>query len=290
MKGQNNTQKFGVSDTGIQLPDGAAPFQESTLPDGTLWTQFFRIPSGYLLRFPGLADFSVSSDGTEVLAFPADDVTAQTIEHLHMNQVLPLALSRQLKLVLHASAIEIQNFGVAFLGESGWGKSTLSASFSTSGYRFLTDDGLQIRKEMAGFFIDPSHPSIRLWADSCFALIPEATPIAPPLGYTSKLRLLAGEEVAYCNVARPLRSIYFLGEGKTKDISIERVEGRQTMIELVKHCFLLDVEEREMLRQHFVQLTDLAKSQLLFRLDYPRRYELLPLVRDAIIQHATTQL
>jgi len=274
----------------VHLPDGATPFQEASLPDGTLWTQFFRIPGGYLLRFPGLADFSVSSDGTEVLAFPLDDVPAQTIEHLHLNQVLPLALSRQMKFVLHASAVEIQHFGVAFLGESGRGKSTLSASFSTSGYRFLTDDGLQIRQETAGLFIDPSHPSIRLWADSCVALIPETTPTTPPLSYTSKQRLLAGEEMAYCNAARPLRRIYFLGEGKSNDVSIERVEGSQTMLELVKHCFLLDIEKREMLRQHFTQLTGLAKSQLLFRLDYPRRYEILPLVRDAIVQHAIARL
>ena len=72
------------------------------------------------------------------------------------------------------------------------------------------------------------------------------------------------------------------------DISIEPLSGKLVMMELVKHSFLLDIEEREMLKFQFEQLSDLANKPIFFRLDYPRRYEILPQVREAILQHATT--
>jgi hypothetical protein len=102
--------------------------------------------------------------------------------------------------------------------------------------------------------------------------------------------LLAGDEVAYCDASRPLRCMYFLGEGDTETVSIEPIGGRDAMIELVRHTFLLDIEEREMLLHHFGQLTELARLPMFFRLDYPRRYDLLPQVRDAVIRHSTALL
>jgi hypothetical protein len=272
------------------MPIGIDSFNRWVFPDGTLWTSFYHTGQDYLLRFPDLADFTVSSDGLEVTAYPVPGVSEQTIEHLYLNQVLPLALSRQFKLVLHASAVEIENFAVAFLGVSGRGKSTLAASFSTSGCRFLTDDGLQLEKGPDGYLIQPSHPSIRLWDDSRQALIPDTAQAAPPVDFTPKSRFLADDEVAYCDVARPLRCVYFLGEGDTDTVSIEPVSGRDAMIDLVRHSFLLDIEAREMLMHHFGQLTELAKNPMFFRLDYPRQYEMLPQVRNAVIRHAASLL
>ena len=271
-----------------QSPLDDVPFHEWVFPDGTLWTQFFRVGHDYLLRFPDLADFAVSVSGQDVAAYAVPGVSKQTVEHLYLNQVLPLALSRQWKLVLHASAVEVEDFAVAFLGVSGRGKSTLAAGFSTSGYRFLTDDGLLLDKDNDGYIVRPSHPSIRLWDDSRQALIPDTTHAAPPVDYTPKARLLADGEVAFCDTARPLRCMYFLGEGSTDAVAITPISGRDAMIELVRNSFLLDIEEREMLVHHFGQLSALVEIPMFFRLDYPRRYEVLAEVREAVIRHVAT--
>lgn len=267
--------------------DFGVPFREWKLADGAIWTRFFRITDGYLLRFPGLADFTVSQDGQSIAVYPEPDATPATIEHLYLNQVFPLALSRQLKLVLHASAVEIEHFAVAFLGESGAGKSTLAASFATSGYRFLTDDGMQLQKCPGGYSLTASHPSIRLWKDSHDALLPETAVNTPPVSYTNKLRLLADRDITHCQADRFLQCGYFLGEKEVENISIEPVSGRDAMMGLVRNCFLLDVEERDMLTHHFGQLSELVQTLRFFRLDFPRRYASLPEVRRAIIRHST---
>jgi len=270
-------------------PVHEAPFHQWAFPDGTLWTQFFRQGAGYLLRFPDLADFEVSADGASVQGFPAPGLTSPTVEHLYLNQVLPLALSRQGKLVLHGSAVDIGGQGVAFLGESGRGKSTLAASFATEGTRFLTDDGLLLEWVDGRCMIIPSHPSIRLWEDSQAALVNESMTMAPAVSFTSKARFLAGPGIAFCDEARPLRRVYFLGEGDALAPAIEPLRPAEALIELVKHSFLLDIEARDMLMRHFDDLTRLAELPIYFRLDYPRDYEALPAVREAIIQHALEQ-
>lgn len=277
--------KFNLCKARLQAQLEGVPFHEWVFPDGTQWTLFYRIDGDYLLRFPGLADFVVSASGAETAAYPVPGISVQTIEHLHLNQVVPLALSRQWKLVLHASAVEIGNCAVAFLGASGRGKSTLAASFSTRGCRFLTDDGLLLEKEHGGYLVHPSHPSIRLWDDSREALIPETAHAAPPVDYTPKARLLADDEVAFCGEARPLRCIYFLGEGLAESATIDAIRGREAIIELVKNSFVLDIEEKELLTHHFGQLSELVEIPMFFRLDYPRRYEILPTVREAVVRH-----
>lgn len=269
-----------------QAPLSQAPFHRWTFPDGTVWTLFYRLDSGYLLRFPDLADFEVSRDGRTAAAWPVPGVSPGTVEHLHLNQVLPLALSRQGRLVLHASAVAFDGIGVAFTGESGRGKSTLAASFATTGARFLTDDGLQLDWLDGQCRITPSHPSVRLWEDSQEALISQAVDLAPAVDYTPKVRLLAGDRLAYCDSVQPLRRVYFLGEGVAPSLTIEAVRPAEALMELVKNSFLLDIEERELLAWHFDETVRLAELPVYYRLDYPRRYEDLPRVREAIMRHA----
>ena len=265
-------------------PVQAAPFHQWAFPDGTLWTQFFRQGAGYLLRFPDLADFEVSADGTTAQGYPAPGVTSATVEHLYLNQGLPLALSRQGKLVLHGSAVDIGGLGVAFLGESGRGKSTLAASFATEGTRFLTDDGLLLEWVGDACMIIPSHPSIRLWQDSEEALMHADAATAPAVSFTAKSRFLAGQGIPFCDESRPLQRVFFLGEGEAETPVIEPLRPAEALIELVKNSFLLDIEARDMLVRHFDDLTRLAALPIYFRLDYPRDYGTLPAVRDAIVQ------
>ena len=269
-----------------QAPFHQEPFHQWTCPDGTVWTFFYRLDSGYLLRFPDLADFEVSLDGRTAVAWPVPGVSPGTVEHLHLNQILPLALSRQGRLVLHASAVAFDGIGVAFTGESGRGKSTLAASFATTGARFLTDDGLQLDWLDGQCQITPSHPSVRLWEDSQEALIPQAVDLAPVVEYTTKARLLASDAMAFCDQPQPLRRVYFLGEGVAPSLMIEAVRPAEALVELVRNSFLLDIEEKELLAWHFDEMVRLVALPIYYRIDYPRRYEYLPLLREAIIRHA----
>jgi hypothetical protein len=280
---------FRVCEARPQKPPRSRPFHEWFSPQAALWLAFYRHSAGYRLSFPGLADFRISAAGHSIRCWPVPGVLDTTIRHLYLNQVLPLALSRQGKLVFHASAVEIDDSGVAFLGASGKGKSTLAASFATSGYGFLTDDALVIETSEDEKWIAPSHhpygDTIRLWDDCHNALIPNGTQRMPSVQYTPKIRVLAGNDLRFCGKRRRLQRLYFLGDRTVKETMIEPLSAARAMIELVKHSFLLDIEEGAMLAAHFSDLADLVKRRNYFRLEYPRSFGALPKVRDAIITH-----
>jgi hypothetical protein len=268
----------------------AKAFHHWLMPDASVWASFHRLSSSYLIRFPGLADFEVSAEGLYVAGYPATGVSNETVNHLHLNQVLPLALSRQMQLVLHGSAVEIGEVAVAFLGRSGSGKSTLAASFAANGMCFITDDGLLLsRTGNGGYLVQPSHPSIRLWDDSRHAVLPAWTSMAPAVDYTPKLRMLAGANVPFCPLPRPLAKVYILGSSMTEEICISAVGGRDAVIATVQNCFLLDVDERAVLEHHYQQLLALAERVRFFRLEYPRRFDRLDDVRSAIVSHAPSE-
>ena len=270
----------------MQITSTPSLFYESRLPDGTVWIQFHRTSDGYRITFPGHALFWISTDGLDTRLLSPERSSPGSVEHLYLNQVIPLALSRQFKLVLHGGAVSIGEDAIALLGLSGQGKSTLTASLATAGYPFLTDDGLQLEWQGETVLAKPSHPSVRLWADSEQVLMPPSVSRAPPVDYSPKARLLAGDDIPHCPEPRPLKAIYFLGGDNTADVRITPVSPRDAMVELVRHSFLLDIEERDMLTHHFGQLSDLVRTLPFFILDYPRDYRLLDKVRSEILGHS----
>jgi len=273
----------------LQAALALTPFQEWIFPDGTLWTRFYRTVEGYLLRFPDLGDFDILADGCAVRAWPVPGISEDTMQHLYLNQVLPLALSKQGRIVFHASAVDTGNGAIAFLGESGRGKSTLAASFAAGGQRFLTDDALLLDPTEGGYLVLPSHPSIRLWNDSQEALLAADAELAPPVQYTPKARILSGDSLPFCDSERRLRRVYFLGDGSAEGLTIQRMRPSEAMIGLVRNSFLLDIEAQEMLSAHFDVLAEMVELPIYFHLDYPRAFAALPDIRQGILEHATEE-
>jgi hypothetical protein len=277
---------FHLEQARPQAPLEQLPFHQWVFSNGAEWTGFYRLGQNFLLRFPALADFEVSADGLTVRCWPAPDISENTLEHLYLNQVLPLALSKRGKQVFHASAIETPAGAVAFMAASGRGKSTLAASFATSGFRFLTDDALLLEEVAGGYTVLPSHPSIRLWDDSRDELIGAEARQAPAVQYTPKARILYGDSMAFCTQAQPLRRVYFLGDGSATELTIKPMPPSLALISLLKNTFLLDIEAPQTLATHFDQLNSMVALPIYYELDYPRRYAELPRVREGIIRHA----
>jgi len=262
------------------------PFHCYTFDDDTVWTEFHRSGDGYLLRFPNLADFEVSADGTEVVAYPADETDEATVEHLYINQLVPLALSRQGQPTFHASVVTVPGGVIAFLGKTGMGKSTLAASFALNGSPFLSDDALLVEETADGCIVQPSHPSVRLWEDSENALVDANTAKSIPISYSSKTRLLAGEALAYSAEPQRLIAAYVLEAEESPDVAIRALSGLDRHMAWVHNSFLLDIEDPDLLKRHFDWTHRISSEVPTFLLDYPRDYGILPDVRSAVQKHA----
>src|SRR5690606_35175964 len=207
-------------------------FYTCQFANGDTWAQFYRADEGYLIRFPELADFWISREGTNIEAHPCPDTPLDTVEHLYLNQVLPLALSRQFRLVLHGSAVAIGEGAVSFLGEAGRGKSTLAANFATAGYPFISDDALDLRVGGGQVQVLPGHPSLRLWEDSRAALLGEVANDAIRTIYSPKGRYLASRDIPHHTQSTVLTHVFFLAPETSGEVSIVRLTPRQAVVEM----------------------------------------------------------
>ena len=277
---------YSVVAATAQQPVGADPFHRFVFDDGTVWTEFYRENDGYLLRFPDLADFRVSPDGKDVTVHPTGDTDDVTIEHLYINQIVPLALSRQGKPAFHASVVTVAGGAVAFLGRTGMGKSTLAASFALGDAAFLTDDSLIIAEQGDHCFAMPSHASLRLWEDSVEALIREDAAKAAAVSYSSKARLLAGAALTHSDSPIRLLAAYVLQAEEPEDVTIMPLSGSDRHMAWVENSFLLDIEDRDLLAQHFDWTHRISSAVPTFSLDYRRDYGILPDLLDVLAQHA----
>jgi hypothetical protein len=237
------------------------------------------------VRFLDRADFVLAHDSERVTCAPTGTVPEQTVDFLYANQIVPLLQHRAGKLVLHGSAVACSGRAIAFVGQSGRGKSTLAAAFARAGYPFLTDDGVLVERDGAGYLMAPNSPVLRLWRDSDLAVLGRRD--TPALAEEDeKRRIEASPHVPYHGQPLGLQAIYLLGEGDAELVAIDPMVPPSAFDALMRHAFILDIEDRARMRLQWDQIGDLAESVPCYALDFPRRFDSLPGVIEAILGHA----
>lgn len=260
-----------------------------TSRNDTVWLAFAKLDRGYLLRFPSLADFVISTATRAVCCYPREGVPNETVRHLLLNQVIPLVLSHLGSLVLHAAGCATPRGAIAFMGTTGMGKSTLAAAFGLQSFPILADDCLLVEEQQGVVMSIPSYSGIRLWPESISALFREEPTLSPPAHYTEKRRLLLAQ--SHPDAPVPLASVYVLSHPqkmKRAGVTIEPLRASEALLAIVKHTFQLDSTCREQLCRSFRQYEWLAKSVPFFRLTFPRRHAYLAAVTTAVLNHLET--
>ncbi len=254
--------------------------------DQQAWLKLADRGEDYLLRFPDQADFLISRDGSDIRCRPLPGTPESTIRHLFLDQVVPMVLSRQESLVLHASAVLTPQGVIAFVGKSGQGKSTLAACFGQSGFRLISDDYLVLRKRAHDWAAIPSYPGVRLWpesSDGIFSVRPESAEIAH---YTDKRRVSDPALVPFAEGPSALCCLYFLndqGETLPPEPAILPLRPREAFMKLVSCAFSLDVRDKARLESQFEAIGQITNQLPCFQLEYARDFAMLPAVRRMIV-------
>ncbi|MBW2732614.1 MAG: hypothetical protein JRH20_09480 [Deltaproteobacteria bacterium] len=293
-------QQGGEADLTFELVTERA----TTLPRPN-WTHQWRLPNGQVtlahareadnhrLSFPRLADFQISADGRKIRCLRCPGVAESSIRHLLLDQVLPRIVSHFRHSVLHASAVRLPTGVVAFLGNTGWGKSTLGLSFEKGGHTLLGDDALLVDSRGRPPTVVASYPGCRLWDDSLGAL-GEAQEALEVSHYSTKRRVVPSQDdMSRWPQPEHLQAVFLLndptkGEGQ-REVEVEGVRGVRAVMALVEHCFHLDVKDRRRMASQFDELSSLVSSSCRFyHLRYPRDHQRLHEVHAAIVEAART--
>jgi len=281
----------------VTLESGAPPerphrewFHHWEFPDGRKWVAFARDEGGYLLRFPGLADFDIVPSARTIGGYPHPATPLHTVRHLLLDQVLPLVAGGRDQLALHGSAVAIGPGAVVFLGGSGYGKSTLAARLARPGRAVVTDDCCLVTRTASGFHVVPSYPGVRLGPDSVSDIFGDADrEYASVAHYTTKVRV-AGEgphDLRFHAGGLPLTRIYVIGSmaelHAATSVAIERRTTRAALLDLLNYTFYLDVGDPVRLREGFQLAADVALRHDVRSLVFPWDLSKSGAVAEAIL-------
>jgi len=251
-----------------------------------------RNESSYWLRFPQMVDFEINLNEQTITAYGYTCTTDATVRHLLLDQVIPRMLGQQGKLILHAGAVTLVNGKtVVFIGQSGWGKSTLVSSFQQQGAGLITDDCLMIEQANGCVSATPNYYGIRLFDDSINAIFGDQHDVEDVSHYSNKRRLILteyqkGDDIKKVNPVK-LDAIFLLSDPKeyksTDQILITSAGGMDAMMTLVAQTFVLDVTDKYLMEEQFRHCGKVFDSKIpCFQLDYPRNHNRLADVRKAI--------
>lgn len=177
-------------------------------------------------------------------------------------------------MVLHASCVARDDgVVIAFLGGSGWGKSTLASAFHQQGYRLITDDVMALRLDTASPQVVPSFPEVKLLPDAMMAVgaQTDAMPMLHSLSHKQIQRL----ETRFAQTPVPLKHLFVLRAGEFNQIL--PLSRTQAFPELIQHSRATKMLYDQTCRiQHFHQCSRLAKEIPMAYLQRPRSLEQLP--------------
>jgi hypothetical protein len=257
---------------------------------GRLICRTARRDAEYLLSFPAQASFLITSDGV-ISCVPVAGVGEKQVRQLLLNQVLPRYLAHTGELLLHASAVTLHNGATAaFLGNSGYGKSTLASYCQQQGAQIIDDDCILLRSGAQGVSITGGVPTIRLYPDSLRALSHDPAAFVPYVAYSDKQQMRMADGVTPGQESRALHALYLLdapGEALAANaVRIEPATGRVAMMAAISSAFKLDPSDHHTTTRTFLRVTQTLNDLLpVHHLRYPREHARLPQVLQALLDH-----
>lgn len=256
-------------------PNGAKWFQHTCLRDGSSY-----------LRWSELFEFLVSTDGCRIAGRPLTDVSFEAFHTYLLGVVLSFSLLKRGLDPLHATAVVVDGRAVGFLGDTGYGKSSLGGAFIQIGYPALTDDLLVLREGNQGFFAYSGPPRIKLFPEVAENLLGEQVTRIPMNPLTRKLVIPLDRHQSH-QAPVPLKTLYVLTRpsagAQSERVRLRRLPQRSAFLALLKNAFNTDIIESERLRRQFFLCIRIASTVPMKLLSYPRSLASLPLVREAIL-------
>ena len=228
-------------------------------------------PNEIWIRHSRVGTF-LARQGREIVVDPLPGVEERVVRSYIVKAALAAVLLQRGKLILHASGAAIGGAGVAFVGASGMGKSTTSATLHARGHPVIADDllGVDVRNADGPKAL-PGFPQMLLLPESASALgrDPGSLPRVAP----DSDKFMFDAQQGFSLEPVLLRRIYALADADRN--AIEPLAGREAVATLVAHTFGILAFGQGAKPAHFLLCTELVKRVPVRRLARARQLERL---------------
>lgn len=173
-------------------------------------------------------------DGRSITMMPSRDANPEEAEFLIRSMSAGFALALLLRqrglLTLHASVLHKDGCAIAFLGDSGWGKSTLAEYFSQNGYEVLSDDVGALRISSEEISVVPGNSLVKLRGRAVKSLLPKNALSSRKLDGRIHLSkpVSASTEV-------PLSRLYILQPEFSETVRLQPLRPQELIMSLMRH-------------------------------------------------------
>jgi hypothetical protein len=251
------------------------------------WSYSSPAPEEKHLFWQGIGTFLVR-EGRDIVIDPFPGLDERTLRLFILGPVLAVLLRQRGHLLLHASAIAVDDEAVLFLGNSGWGKSTMAATLHARGHALVTDDIAVLQSKEGCPRVFPGFPQLKLWPEALVSLgdDPEKLPRWNPQ-LEKRVRLVSHQ---FPSAPLPIKRIYVLDEGNTPEISPLRAQ--EAFMELIRHTYGSDHGLQTAMgvgsAPHFLECADIVDKVIICSL---RRQKSLSQLNDLarLIEEDLTQ-
>lgn len=208
--------------------------------------------------------------GSTITIVPEVNASQELLRNFLIGTVMATLLHQKGLLVLHASVVNIDGNGVAFLGDSGEGKSSLAAAFHAQGDSIVTDDVAAVNITQSPAMVSPSFPQLKLCEEVADTLGYEwdALYLLPFQMNKRGYRLVTG----FPRMPLPLKGIYILTTGS--ELQIEVLSPSEAVMAIMRHSEL-DTFFHSGHTAHWQLCVALARDCPVYRLQRPRNLALL---------------
>jgi hypothetical protein len=224
-------------------------------------------------------------DGREIIVEPEPDVDESVLRLFILGPSLGVLLHQRRVLALHASAVVMNGSAIAFMGESGWGKSTTAAAMYARGYDIVADDVTAVNVGSTGNQqVFPGFPRLKIRSETAAWLGYNLASLAVfhPKDERREYRV----DDSFSREPLTLKRIYVLAEGTST--AIEPLQRREAFLELTQHSYAVRfLGSAGVSSVHFHQCAQVAQSITIYRLRRPRTLSSLDDVVRAVETHLT---
>jgi hypothetical protein len=225
------------------------------IPDKTQTPNLYHKGKDVYLWWDDIGQVKIS-DGEKIIVEPNKNDENKIIPFI-LGPVMAAVLHQRGFTVLHGSSIKFNDFAIAFIGFSGYGKSTTAIHLYKKGYPLLTDDILALKFNEKGYpTIYPGYPHVRL-SDQTYSEIKDTT------NMLTSIRTIADKgfydsSKNFQTRPIPLKGIYLLE--KSDDIDIIPVRSQEDLMELLIHSTAQRIFTKEDQANNLIQCANLINK------------------------------
>lgn len=212
--------------------------------------------------------------GEEIVVDPIPVLDESTLRLVILGTAFGLLLRQRGQAVLHASSVDIDGHAVAFVGNTGCGKSSLALALLEQGHKLIADDVTALDLNGRRPVAISSFPQLGVEPDVAEAFSYDARLLDCVQPDFDKRAIPVKDQFLDGN--RPLTHIFELDRGDS--VTITRLGHSEAFLTLLRHSYRLAFVTIPAQAAHVSQLANVVKETPVFRITVPRSLVELPAV------------